>query len=65
MTFKSIMQRDTNKFVAKKRLPLIRHFLVAQLSSLYFLFFNANYRLELFNFLFIVTFACPQKNFSY
>ena len=68
MTFKAIMQRDTNKFVAKKRLPISPLFsagpIVANDVKIVFsLFFNANYYLQLFSFQFVVIFACSQKFF--
>ena len=70
MTLKAIMQRDTNKFVAKKKTiisPLLFAGLIVRnhvkiVVSLFF--FNANYYLQLFHFFFVVIFACPQNFFQ-
>ena len=68
MTFKAIMQRDTNKFVAKKKKkkkttisPLLfaGRIVTNHVKIVFSLFFNGNYYLQLFNFLFVVIFACP------
>ena len=69
MTFKAIMQRDTNKFVAKKKTtisPLLfaGPIVTTDVKIVFYLFFSANYYLQVFNFLFVVIFACPQKFFQ-
>ena len=69
MTFKAIMLRDTNKFVAKKK-TTISPLLVASpivtndVKIVFSLFFNVNCYLQLFSFQFVVIFACPQKFFN-
>ena len=70
MTFKAIMQHDANKFVAKKKKktaisPLLfaGRIVTNDVKIVFSLSFNGNYYLQLFNFFFVVIFACPQKFF--
>ena len=68
MTFKAIIQHETNKFIAKKKTtisPLLfaGSVVTNDIKIVFSLFFNANYNLQLFNFFFVVIFPCPQKCF--
>ena len=60
MMLKAIMQRDINMFVAKKKKTTISPLLFSgpivtnDVKIVFSLFFNANYYLQLFNFLFLI-----------